>query len=100
MTVFLKLKKSLSAHATRSGRLNDKLTARVGSDGHSLDRDTRILGAGGIKCGTLSTDACKGGILLIGTDEHLAVIQFQCRSDLEFTVGRIRVRCGLTSHVN
>ena len=75
MAVLLKFQESLAADTAGGGRLDDKLVSRVRSDGYRLDRHTRVFCACSIECGTLTADACKGRILLISTDKHLAVVK-------------------------
>ena len=100
VSVFLELEEGLPADAAGCSGFLDKVAAGEGGDGNGLDGFSRPLGSGGIERGTLATDSCKGGILLVGADENLAVIEHEGGSHLEITVGRIGVRRGLSGHVH
>ena len=86
MTVLLKFQKSLAADAAGRCGFLDKLTTGERGDGYRLHRHTGKFGAGGIQGSALTADAGKSGILLIGTDSHLAVVELQGCSHLEVTI--------------
>ena len=100
MSILLKLEEGLATHAAGGRGLLDKVAAGERSDGHSFHWYAGEIGACRIECGTFSTDASEGRILLISTDKNLSVVELQGGADLKITIGRIGVCGGLSSEVN
>ena len=87
MPVFLKLEEGLTADTAWGCGLFNKFAACERSDGHGFHRHTGKIGTCRIECGTFSTDACEGRILLISTDKYLSIVEHKSGTNFEVTIG-------------